>query len=803
MRVAIGVALAVALGLNAPVAHTTSTRARVNDANEGRLVARDGKRTIDLPLRHTDVRMRVDGFLADVTVTQRFHNPYAETIEAVYLFPLPTGAAVNHMEMRIGTRTLHGTIHKRAEATRVYKRAKREGHTAALLTQERPNLFTQRVANIESGAEVSITLRYVQTLAYERGGYELVFPMVAPPRYVPPTASNASIKEAVQPKRLAPGVRSRHRIDVRVDIAAGVPLDRVSSPSHAVVVATNAAGRGASVSLAAGDRVANRDFILRYRMAGSAPQFAVHTHRAGANGSFFLMAQPPSSVTAHNIAPRELIFVVDTSSSMRGAPLAKAKQVIKRVLGGLRDHDTFQVIRFADSISALGSRPIANKPSNIRHTLTWVDSLTAGGSTEMVAGLDAAFAVPHDPARLRLVVFLTDGYIGNEDDVLARVSRKLGASRLFSFGVGTAVNRYLLQEMAALGRGTAQFVRPDEPTKRVVDALYRRIDKPVLTDISIDWNGLAVRDVVPSRVPDLFAGQPVVLAGHYDGHGKRTVTISGMMAGRRVSFPVEVSLPRAADRPSVATVWARRRIAELSRTLVRRHKPATVNAITSLALRHKLLSRYTAFVAVDRARRTKPGAKRVHVPVEVPQAARNIPLNGNFGGSGSGGGAGWGTIGSGSYGISAAGAARGRAVSAPSPVIQARQPGILDRRFDFSQLRMLKGHRISAPVVSGRLSRVVGPIDKTILTKVIHANAAKMKRCYEQALTRRPGLGGRVEARYSIGTSGAVIAAKVQGIDTAMDRCLETALMTFKFSFPAWLTGTVHVVYPYVFKVKP
>jgi len=811
MRVAIGVALALSLGLHAPVAHTVSSRVRATQANEGRLIVHDSKRAIDLPLKRTDVHVRVDGFLADVTVTQRFHNPYKEKIEAVYLFPLPTKAAVNHMDIRIGGRVIEGTIHKRAEAKRIYTRAKRNGHVAAMLTQERENLFTQRVANIEPGARVDITIRFVQPLHYERGGYELVFPMVAPPRYVPPSANAASIKEAVQPKRLPPQLRSRHEINLVVELDAGVAVNDIQSSSHAIDVrhVSKSSGR-AHIALGAGDRIPNRDFILRYQVAGTGPNIAVHTHRTGKRGSFFLVAQPPRVVAKRDVTPRELIFLLDTSSSMRGAPLVKSKQLIRRVLAGMRPEDTFQIVRFADSASALGSRPIANKPANVRHTLDWLGALRAGGGTAMASGIDAALAVHHDPARLRIVVFLTDGYIGNEDEILARVTRKIGAARLFSFGVGTAVNRYLLQEMAELGRGTAQFVRPDEATDKVVATMYKRIDKPLLTNISIDWNGLAVTDVVPRAIPDLFAGQPLVLAGHYSGSGKATVTVRGMQAGRTVSFDVPVVLPKHHDRPAVASVWARRRIAELSRQLIKRADQKKVDEIVATALSHKLMTRYTAFVAVDRSRVTKGAtAKKVKVPVEVPQVARNI-RRGNFSGitgsgnygvlgglSGSGGGGGMSFGGVGVYGT-------GRGVAAPSKGAVSG-PGVrgpvTNPRVDFSQLRMLQARVSRAPSVVAGVPKVVGPLDKSILRKVISANGYKMKRCYERALTKRPGLAGRAVATFTIDKSGTVVAARLQGFDQALDACLKKELLTFKFVMPSWLKGTVRVIYPYLFKI--
>ncbi len=345
-------------------------------ATEGRLVTRRDGKVIDVPLEHTEVAIRVDGHLAEATVTQRFKNPYASKIEALYLFPLPTNAAVNGLTLTSGGRTIRGTIRERAAATQAYVAARDQGLVVALLTQERPNLFTQSVANLEPSATIEVTLTYVQRLTCEDGGYELVFPMVAGPRYVPAASAAAKDASAVQPAVLPPGLRSSHDIGLRVDLDAGVPIERLESPSHQIAVERPAGAPSlATVTLRPSDTIPNKDFVLRYRVAGAAPRFGVLTHRAGGTGSFLLLAQPPAAPAASQIAPRELVFVLDTSSSMRGAPLAKAKDVIRKILRKLRPDDTFQLVRFDDRASPLGPAPIANKPRNLDLVLDWLAAL--------------------------------------------------------------------------------------------------------------------------------------------------------------------------------------------------------------------------------------------------------------------------------------------------------------------------------------------------------------------------------------------------------------------------------------------
>ncbi|HEX3477011.1 MAG TPA: VIT and VWA domain-containing protein, partial [Kofleriaceae bacterium] len=548
-----------------------ATRPRPPDpadaVSEGRLVTQRGGVRVDVPLQHTDVKITVDGFLAEATVTQRFKNPYPSKIEAVYLFPLPTGAAVSALQITSGDRVIEGIIQERRQATRTYEAARAQGQIAALLTQERPNLFTQSVANLEPNAAIDVTLHYVQRLSYDGGGYEVVFPMVAGPRYMPAAAAGKLDPAAVQPAVLPAGVRSSHDIGLAVELDAGVPLGDIASSSHRIAIerVPGAPGR-ARVQIAPDDTIPNKDFILRYQVAGAAPAFGALAYRSdpGKDGSFVLVAQPPAAAAPAQIAPREIVFVLDTSSSMRGAPLAKAKELIRHTLSTLRADDTFQIVRFDDRASALGPAPIANKPNNVALVLDWLAALDAGGTTEMTTGIDAALAVPHDPARLRIVAFITDGYVGNEDEILKQVGEHAGSARLYAFGVGSAVNRYLLEEMALAGRGTAQFVRPDEDTAAVVRAFEKRIDAPVVTDLRIDWGALAVTDVTPGAIPDLFLGQPLVVAGHYTRAGSGTVTVHGRQGGRDVSFAVAVNLPEHdATRPAIATVWARQKIAEL------------------------------------------------------------------------------------------------------------------------------------------------------------------------------------------------------------------------------------------------
>jgi Ca-activated chloride channel family protein len=452
----------------------------------GAMLARLPKeeKEIPLPLKHTDVKGRISGYIATVDVTQQFHNPYDEKIEAVYVFPLPQNAAINEFIMTIGERKIRGIIRERQQAERIYKEAKERGHVASLLTQERPNIFTQKVANIEPGKEIDVNIKYFNTLAYVDGWYEFVFPMVVGPRFNPPGYTDgvgavgrgkAGISgQKTEVQYLKPHERSGHDIAVAVDIDAGVAIEKVVCPSHAITNSrVNPEKR--TVKLSSLDTIPNKDFVLRYKVAGRKVKSALVTHRDERGGFFTLMLYPPENLNHLRRAPMEMIFVLDCSGSMRGKPIAKAKDAIKRALRKLEPGDTFQVIRFSNNASKLGPAPVPATPENIRRGLEYVESLEGSGGTMMIEGIKAALDFEHDSHRFRLVSFMTDGYIGNEVEILAAVHEKLGESRIFSFGVGSSVNRFLLDRMAKLGKGAVAYIGLDESAGEVVDAFYERI----------------------------------------------------------------------------------------------------------------------------------------------------------------------------------------------------------------------------------------------------------------------------------------------------------------------------------------
>jgi Ca-activated chloride channel homolog len=510
------------------------------------IVGRDGKILGACPLKHTDVRAGISGFLARVTVTQIFANTATQNIEAVYTFPLPQDAAVDDMTIQIGDRTVRSVIKRREEARAIYEHARNTGHVAALLDQERPNIFTQSVANILPGEQVTVTISYVETLRYEAGSYEFVFPMVVGPRYIPgqatgqqgggwaPDTNGVPDASRITPWVAATGTRAGHDISLELALDAGIPIQDVRSKSHDIDVNRQSASR-ASIRLRDEAVIPNKDFILKYDVAGAEIADAILTTPApgrskGAGGYFTMILQPPARLPESDIQPKELVFVLDTSGSMWGFPLEKAKEVISRALDELYPGDTFNLITFSGDTHIVFPEPVYPTAENIRKAKAVLASRTGGGGTEMMKAIRAALVPSDKQDHVRVVCFLTDGYIGNDMEIVGEVQKHPNA-RVFAFGIGTAVNRFLLDKMAESGRGAVEYVTLADKADEAAHRFYERVRSPLLTDLYIDWGGLPVTDVYPQRLPDLFSGQPLVISGRFTQPASGKIRLKGTRAG--------------------------------------------------------------------------------------------------------------------------------------------------------------------------------------------------------------------------------------------------------------------------------
>jgi len=604
------------------------------------VVDSSGKAKAVCPLKHTDVKAEISGFISRVVVTQQFENPFKEKIEAVYTFPLPQNAAVDDMTMIVGERTIRGKILPREEAQAVYDAAKSSGKVASLLDQERPNIFTQSVANILPGNEIKITISYVETLTYVNGAYEFVFPMVVGPRYVPgsptgqrqgngfaPDTNRVPDASRITPTSPPPAMRSGHDISLDVTLDAGLILDDVNSKTHLVDIERTDA-HSARLHLREGSTIPNKDFVLRYDVAGRAIQDALLTHRSDKGGYFTLILQPPDRVTAEDVRPKELVFVLDTSGSMQGFPIEKAKETMKLALDSLYPSDTFNLITFAGDTEILFSKPVPATRANLNKAQAFLNSRSGSGGTEMMTAIKAALEPSDDQSHIRIVCFMTDGYVGNDMEIISEVQKHPNA-RVFSFGIGGSVNRFLLDKMAEAGRGEVEYVDLNDDGSAAARRFHERVRNPLLTDISIDWNNLPVADVYPQRIPDLFGAKPLVLTGRFTSAGRGTIRLKGKMGGSDFVREIPVELPETmALHDVLAPLWARARVDNLMNEDYAGVQSGNMRAdlkdtITQLGIEYRLMTQFTSFVAVEEMVVTDGGQpRRIDVPVETPQGMK-------------------------------------------------------------------------------------------------------------------------------------------------------------------------------------
>lgn len=605
-----------------------------------------------LPLANSDFNVSVDGDLATVTLVQTFENPTQGPLNATYLFPLNEDAAVYAMTMQVGDEVVEAQIRRREQARQEYEQARSEGRAAALLSQHRPNMFTQEVANLMPGASVRITLRYAQTVPRVDGAYELVLPLVVGPRYNPQRSPDLLVSDERGQQQTSggwniapppayprgvfgltlPGEIAPERVSIAVNLEAGMAIGAVSSATHRVQVTGD--GRQRAVALSEDRVIDNRDFVLRYTLAGGAVQAGVLTHTDTRGGFFSLVIEPPAAARESQIAPREMVFVLDTSGSMEGEPVEASKAFMQRALTTMRPGDYFRIIQFGSTPREFTEGPVQATPQNVRRAQAFVSGLSADGGTEVVAAMQQAFSVRQQPNTLRIVVFLSDGYIGNEAEVLNYMAPRLGDARVYAFGIGTSVNRYLLSEMARRGRGFARYIDPTETSFEAARDFADRLDAPVLTNISIDWGELRPTGVTPAIIPDLFAGDSLRLMGRFTGSRAATINVRGEVNGRQASLPVRVTLSEtppseaSASASAIPVVWARSQVADLMRDYTTPTELRTLQLgdgelqerVTQLGLDFALVTDWTSFVAVSRqiVNNDPNAAHNADVPLPMP-----------------------------------------------------------------------------------------------------------------------------------------------------------------------------------------
>jgi len=579
-----------------------------------------------LPLKSTSVSATIAGVIADVRVTQVYANTGAIPLEAVYIFPGSTRAAVHGLTMTIGDRVLEAKIKKREEARRTYETAKAEGKTTSLLEQQRPNVFQMNVANILPGDEVRIELRYTELLVPTKGVYEFVYPGVVGPRYSNKPAATAQPEDkwVANPYLKKGHVDSMH-YDLAVQIAAGMPLQDVACRTHPTKI-TYTNEREVRIATDPTDETAsNRDFICSYRLAGGAIQSGLLLAEGKEENFFLLMVQPPARPLPSQIPPRDFVFIVDVSGSMNGFPLNTAKKLVHDLLATLRPQDTFNILLFAGDSQALSPDSLPATPENLLAAANLLDQQNGSGATELLPALKKALALPQAENVSRSIAIITDGYVDIEDEAFELVRTNLNRANLFAFGIGSSVNRHLIEGLARVGQGEPFVVMGADSAEPAAASFREYISSPVLTRVALDFGGLETYDVEPVAIPDMLAQRPVIVFGKWRGGKTGRITVRGRSGDQ--PYVNSFDLAQATTLPSadgLAHLWARSRIARLGDLASLKATDERVAAITNLGLTYNLLTKYTSFVAVDDVvRRTIPTLQSVKQPLGLPQGVEN------------------------------------------------------------------------------------------------------------------------------------------------------------------------------------
>jgi Ca-activated chloride channel family protein len=717
-----------------------------------------------LVLEHSSIVAEVNGGLARVTLIQWFHNPYDTPISATYLLPLPHQAAVDRMEMVCGDRHIEGIVLEREAARALYEEAKADGRKAALLEQERDNLFTQSVSNLCPGEEIELTLQWVEPVGYEDGTYSWSMPLTVGPRYTPPWVEDGERLDT-------PYDRDGHAVDVTVAIEEGIPIDGLWSDTHDIVVEDEGPW-GAEVALEDEETIPNQDFTLNWVLQGRRPQAGIVTSRPDPDepGWLALTIEPPELGPEFLARPRELVFLVDQSCSMQGEPYAAATAAVARALKGMRGKDTFNVLRFSDDTASLFANSQPSTAETRAQASAWMSAYTGGG-TQMEKGLVAALDAPATPGALKLVVLLTDGFVGQDDEIMRLVRQHLGKTRLFSFGVSASPNRSLLADLADVGRGATIYHTPGRSIDEAVRTFQARIAHPAMTDITVDWGGLEVSESFPSRIPDLWAGQPLRLYARYDGAAEDvSVRVSGTVGTRpyTIELPVDVAPPDARHE-AVITAWARAKIGDLTRRISNRERLR--DAVVDVALDYGLVTRWTSLVAVDdELSACGPSDVDVRIPNQLP--ADMAGVGGIIGERSTQ--YGYGAYG---YGVGGGGSAYGTGHAHYSA----------------------KG-RAGIGTVGGD-AIIIGSLDKSPIDAVIRREYNRLRYCYQRELQKAPDLAGKIVMAFTIGRDGSVVTAAVKEStmkNQLVEQCVTSRILRLQFD-PLAGGGVVKVTYPFLF----
>lgn len=583
-----------------------------------------------LPLKSTSAEVRIAGVIADVSVTQVYRNEGNNALEAIYVFPASTRAAVYSLKMTIGERTIVARIEERQKAREDYERARQEGRTASLLEEQRPNVFQMNVANILPGDVIKVELSYTELLVPERGIYEFVYPTVVGPRY---TRSGSEGDGWNANSYTHEGEKPLYTFGIHVGITSPTPLKDIRSTSHDIeTVYTDS--RSAEVTLPDNEHAAgNRDFILQYRLSGDQLESGMLLSEGDEN--FFLaMIQPPRMISPDMIPPREYVLIVDVSGSMYGYPIDISKKLLRDLIGSLRPSDRFNVILFAGDSRLLSKRSLPASSENIARALRMIGDQNGSGGTEILPALEQALSLQGDQGFARTFIIATDGYVTVEKEVFGLIRENLGKANFFPFGIGTSVNRYIIEGMAHAGQGAA-FIATDESEAETMAQRFREyVQSPVLSNICLTFDGFDVFDVEPVSVPDVFSSRPVIVFGKWRGNPTGEIHLTGLSGSTCYRQSIKVSSKAAVrDHEGLKYLWARERIRILDDFTGFGEDNELQSQIISLGLKYNLLTRYTSFIAIDSQVRNAGGEQiTVRQPLPLPEGVSNYAVGQAVGG---------------------------------------------------------------------------------------------------------------------------------------------------------------------------
>jgi Ca-activated chloride channel family protein len=707
-----------------------------------------------LPLKSTRADVDIAGTIARVKVTQVYKNEGKSTLEAIYIFPASTRAAVYAMRMKIGERTIEAKIKKRKEARKEYEKAKKEGKTASLLEQQRPNVFQMNVANILPNDEIKVEMEYTELLVPTDRQYEFVYPTVVGPRYSNMKADEADDKDSwVENPYLHEGEKPTYTFGLKATVRSGIPIAKMKSPTHDVHVEYESK-QVASVSLTDGDG-GNRDFVLRYALSGDKIEHGLLLYEGEKENFFLMMMEPPERIEQKDIVPREYIFIMDVSGSMHGFPLQVSKSLMGDMLNDLEGDDYFNLLLFAGGNAVLSKKSLRATSQNIQKAQEVIDYQQGGGGTELLPALKRALNLPRTEGTSRIVVILTDGYVHVEKQAFELIRKNLGKANFFSFGIGSGVNRHLIEGMARAGMGEPFVVLSEIEAAAQSVRFKKYVSSPVMQGIKVEYNDFDAYDVEPVAVPDLFAERPVILFGKYRGKPEGSIIVRGHVPGDKLEGEIDLrDAVKSEDNSALKILWARHRIERLSE---QGHK----KAITKLGLKYSLLTEHTSFIAVDTVVRAD-GKKIVKVrqPLPLPEGVSDYAVGKGSGVLGCLGtrGKGGGYASSGGFGGIGTGRSMPRA-------------------------------------------RVMGSTSKSSIQKVIRKNISKVNRVYERALLKNPNLKGKIVVSFVVGPKGTVTSAKItySTIKCAkMQAEILKVIKRMKFPKPAG-GGSIQVSYPFIF----